>query len=88
MPEAQIIGEADNKIGILSFVLQGFHSQDIGMILDQQGVAARVGHHCTYPLLKRFDLPSTVRIGFACYNNEHDVEIFLKSLYKARELLQ
>ena len=88
IPSAQIIGEADDKIGILSFVIQGMHSQDIGMILDQQGVAARVGHHCTSPLLKHFNLTSTVRIGFACYNNEQDVEAFIKALHKARELLQ
>ena len=88
IPGAQIIGEADDKIGILSFVIQGLHSQDIGMILDQQGVASRVGHHCTTPLLKHFNLTSTVRIGFACYNNEQDVEAFIKALHKVRELLQ
>ena len=88
IPGIQIIGEADNKIGIVSFILQGHHAQDIGMILDQQGVAARVGHHCTQPLLEHFNLSSTIRIGFACYNDEHDVEVFLKSLYKAKELLQ
>ena len=88
IPEVRIIGEADNKIGIISFVLQNCHSQDVGMILDQQGVAARVGHHCTSPLLKHFDLTSTIRIGFACYNDEQNVEAFIKALHKAREILQ
>ena len=88
IPGIQIIGEADKKIGIVSFILQGCHAQDIGMILDQQGVAARVGHHCTSPLLKHFNLTSTLRIGFACYNDENDIEVFLKSLHKAREILQ
>ena len=87
MPGIRVVGEADYKIGILSFVLQGCHAQDVGMILDRQGVAARVGHHCTSPLLRRFNLASTVRIGFACYNDEGDVEAFLKALYKAREML-
>ena len=87
-PSMRIIGEADHKIGILSFVLQDCHPQDVGMILDSQGVATRVGHHCTSPLLKHFNLTSTLRIGFACYNDENDIEVFVKSLYKAREILQ
>ena len=88
IPGIRLMGEAHHKIGIISFVVEGHHSQDIGMILDQQGVAVRVGHHCTAPLLKRFDITSALRIGFACYNNERDVEIFIKSLHKAREILQ
>ena len=83
----KIIGNAPHKTSVLSFILQGAHPHDLGMILDQQGVAIRTGHHCTQPLLKRFSLTSTARASFCFYNSEEDVDCFIKALKKAKDLL-
>ncbi|MEC8614677.1 MAG: cysteine desulfurase [Verrucomicrobiota bacterium] len=70
----RIIGNAADKASILSFVIDEIHPHDIGTFLDADGVAVRAGHHCTQPLLKRFDVPATVRASFAFYNDFDDVD--------------
>ena len=87
IPGITIIGESENKASVLSFTLEGTHPHDIGMILDEQGVAIRTGHHCTQPLMERFGVPATARASFSFYNNLEDVERFITALQKARELL-
>lgn len=87
IPGIKIIGEARDKASVLSFVLEGAHPHDLGMILDQQGVAIRTGHHCTQPLMKRFNVPATARASFCLYNNMDDVHAFIKALKKAKEFL-
>lgn len=82
-----IIGTAKNKASVLSFVVEGAHPHDIGMILDEQGVAIRTGHHCTQPLMRRFNVPATARASFSFYNNKEDVDRFIAALKKAKELL-
>lgn len=82
-----IIGTSKNKASVLSFKLEGAHPHDIGMILDEQGVAIRTGHHCTQPLMKRFNVPATARASFCFYNNHEDVDRFIAALKKAKELL-
>lgn len=82
-----IIGEAKQKASVLSFKLEGAHPHDIGMILDEQGVAIRTGHHCTQPLMKRFGVPATARASFSFYNNFEDIDRFIEALKKAKELL-
>lgn len=83
----RFIGESPTRVNILSFVVNGLHPADIGQILDQQGVAVRVGHHCTQPLMARFGVTGTVRTSFGVYNTVEDVDIFVSALKKAQELL-
>jgi cysteine desulfurase/selenocysteine lyase len=70
----KIIGTARNKIGVLSFLIDGYHPFDVGMLLDAMGIAVRTGHHCTQPLMKQFGLEGTVRASFAMYNTLEEVE--------------
>ena len=83
----KILADVENKGPIISFNLDGAHSSDVGQILDNMGVAVRVGHHCTQPLLKKWGLNGTVRVSFSVYNNHYDIEQFLKSLDKAQRML-
>lgn len=86
IPGLRLIGTAPRKGGILSFVMDCAHPQDIGTILDQDGVAVRTGHHCTMPLMQRFGIPATVRASLALYNNSEDLQQLEKSLHKVRRL--
>lgn len=88
IPGLTIVGEAARKGPVLSFNLRGAHHSDVGQILDQQGIAVRVGHHCTQPLMDRLKIPGTVRASFSIYNNMKDVEAFLSAMKKAQELFQ
>jgi cysteine desulfurase/selenocysteine lyase len=83
----RIIGTAPGKSAIISFVMDGAHPQDIGTLLDQDGVAVRTGHHCTMPLMSRFRIPATVRASFAAYNDDQDVDQLALALAKAQRLL-
>ncbi len=76
----KIIGEAHEKIGVLSFVVDGMHHFDIGMLLDARGIAVRTGHHCTQPLMRRYGIEGTVRASFSIYNTTEEVEFFIESL--------
>lgn len=84
----EIIGRAKNKIGVISFIIQGIHPQDLGVLLDNQGVAVRTGHHCTQPLMKRFGIPGTVRASFAVYNTIEEIDFFITALHKAIKMLK
>lgn len=83
----KIFGRAQNKAAILSFNVERAHHSDVGQILDQCGVAVRVGHHCTQPLLKKFGLTGTVRASFSIYNNENDVDQLIEGVKKAKRML-
>ncbi|MBW3636276.1 MAG: cysteine desulfurase [Armatimonadetes bacterium] len=87
IPDLTLIGRAQEKASVLSFVLKGAHPNDIGTLLDARGVAIRTGHHCTQPLMERFGLPATARASFAVYNTEEEVEKFVEALHFAREML-
>lgn len=87
IPEIQLFGEAKEKAAIVSFNIQEAHHSDIGQILDQQGIAVRVGHHCTQPLLKKFNLTGTVRASISVYNNENDIQKLVDGLKKAKRML-
>lgn len=87
IPGLRRIGESKTATGVLSFVVEGTHPADIGMLLDQQGIAVRTGHHCTQPLMDRFDLPGTVRASFAMYNTKQDVDRLFEALKKVLEFL-
>jgi cysteine desulfurase/selenocysteine lyase len=83
----KLFGTSAAKAAIVSFNLQGAHHSDIGQILDQQGVAVRVGHHCTQPLLQKFNLTGTVRASISIYNNEQDIVQLVEGVKKARRML-
>lgn len=76
----RLVGEANNKVSVVSFVSDVMHHQDIGMLLDQQGIAVRTGHHCTMPLMERLGLSGTVRVSFSLYNTEQEVDRFLEAM--------
>ncbi len=83
----RIIGNAKQKAGVISFVMEGQHPYDIGMILDKQGIAVRTGHHCTQPLMERFNIPGTVRVTFAVFNTSEEVDVLCEGIRKAKKML-
>jgi len=83
----RIIGEAEQKASVLSFLVDGTHPTDIGMILDKLGIAIRTGHHCTEPLMNRFEIPGTARASFAFYNTKEEIDIFIEALKRAVKML-
>ncbi|MEX0383507.1 cysteine desulfurase [Spiribacter sp. 1M153] len=85
--DLRVIGTAPGKAGVISFVIDGIHPHDMGTILDMEGVAVRVGHHCTQPLMERFDVPATVRASFGLYNDRADVDALVDGLHKVKSLL-
>lgn len=87
IPGLTIIGKARNKVGVVSFIVNGFHPQDIGVLLDHQGVAVRTGHHCTQPLMKRFNIPGTIRASFGVYNTLAEVDTLIAGLWKSLKML-
>ena len=87
IPGLRIIGNAKHKVGLISFVIENIHPQDLGVLLDNQGIAVRTGHHCTEPLMKRFKIPGTVRASFAMYNTKEEVDMFISALHKAIKML-
>ena len=78
----KILGTASAKVGVISFVIDGIHPHDVGTILDRQGIAVRVGHHCAMPLMQRFNVPATIRVSFGIYNNRDDVEALITGIHK------
>jgi len=86
VPGLRIIGTAKEKTSVLSFVLENIHPHDIGTFLDFEGVAIRTGHHCTQPLMKRFNIPATSRASFAMYNTKEEVDVLVNGLKKIIEV--
>jgi cysteine desulfurase/selenocysteine lyase len=86
MSGIRIIGDAEEYGGVLSFVMDAAHPHDIGTILDSEGVAIRTGHHCTQPLMDRFDIPATARASVSFYNTKDDVDKFLVAVDRVSEL--
>ena len=87
VPGLRLIGAAEQKVAVLSFILEGVHPADLGMLLDQQGVAVRTGHHCAQPIMEQYGIPGTVRASFSFYNTFDDVDRLFAALEKARQLL-
>jgi len=85
VPGLQLVGTASAKQAVLSFVLDGVHPQDIGTILDREGVAIRTGHHCAQPLLNRLGLSATARASFACYSTRAEIDALVAGLGRVQE---
>jgi cysteine desulfurase/selenocysteine lyase len=82
VPGLRLIGTAAEKAGVLSFVLEGYETTEVGQALDREGIAVRSGHHCAQPILRRFGLESTVRPSLALYNNRADVDALVSALLR------
>ena len=80
IPGLRIIGNADEKAGVISLVLDGCRSEDVGAALDREGIAVRAGHHCAQPILRRFGLETTVRPSLALYNTRDDIDALVNAL--------
>ncbi len=76
----RIIGKTKNKVSIVSFLMEGAHPHDLALLLDKRGIAVRAGHHCAQPAMRHFGVDTTLRVSAGIYNNEEDIEIFLKNL--------
>ncbi|OGT33415.1 MAG: cysteine sulfinate desulfinase [Gammaproteobacteria bacterium RBG_16_51_14] len=88
VPGLKIIGTARDKTSILSFTLEGIHPHDLGTILDYDGIAIRTGHHCAMPVMEHFHVPATARASLAFYNTSGEIDYFIQSLHKAREIFR
>lgn len=84
----RILGTAPEKAGVLSFVVEGAHAQDIGLLIDQLGVAIRTGHHCAQPLLHHFGVEATCRASFAAYNTLDEVDVFVAALKRVIDMVR
>jgi cysteine desulfurase/selenocysteine lyase len=87
IPGVKIIGTAANKVSVVSFVIDKVHPQDIGILLDNRGIAVRTGHHCAQPLMHCFGIPGTIRASFAMYNTREEVDQMIVGLQKALKML-
>ena len=84
----KLIGTANEKVSVLSFIIEGIHHQDLGILLDQDGIAVRTGHHCTQPLMSRFCIAGTSRASFAVYNTHEEVERLAAGIKRAVKMLK
>lgn len=81
-------GTARDKASVISFLIDGVHPYDLGVILDKMGVAIRTGHHCTQPLMQKFNIPGTARASFAFYNTKEEIDVFVAAVIKAADMLK
>jgi len=84
----KIIGDVPNKVSVISFIIDGVHPQDLAILLDNQGIAVRTGHHCAQPLMKRLGIVGTTRASFAPYNTIAEIDILVSALHKALKMLK
>jgi cysteine desulfurase/selenocysteine lyase len=86
VPGVRLIGTADRKVSVISFVMEGVHAHDLGTILDAEGIAVRTGHHCAMPVMEFFQVPATVRASLAFYNTVEEIDRLVAALERAREV--
>jgi len=87
IPGVRIIGEANEKVSVISFVVDKLHPQDLGILLDNYGIAVRTGHHCAQPLMDCYRIPGTVRASLAVYNTKEEIDELVVGLKKAIKML-
>jgi cysteine desulfurase / selenocysteine lyase len=81
----QVIGQAQDRGGVISFTMEGAHAHDVATLLDRQGIAVRAGHHCAEPLMHRFNLDSTARASFGIYTTHDEIDALADGLTRVRE---
>ena len=86
LPGVRIIGTAERKAAVLSFVVDGVHPHDVGTVLNEEGVAIRTGHHCAQPVMQRFGVPATSRASFAFYNTLTEVDALVAAIRKVQKV--
>jgi cysteine desulfurase/selenocysteine lyase len=86
LPGVRLVGEARDKTGVLSFVMEGVHPHDAGTIIDREGVAVRTGQHCAQPVMDRYGLAATIRASLAIYNTRDDIDALMRALARVREV--
>ncbi len=86
IPGMRLIGTSENKVPVMSFLIDGLHPSDIGTLLDQQGIGIRTGHHCAMPLMEHLGIPGTARASFAFYNTLDEVDQLLAALAKIQRM--
>ncbi|MFN9882410.1 MAG: aminotransferase class V-fold PLP-dependent enzyme [Bacteroidota bacterium] len=86
IPGIRIFGESSNKIAVISFLLRDIHPYDIGVLLDKMGIAVRTGHHCTQPIMQRYQIPGTVRASLAVYNIRAEIDVFIDALHRINKM--
>lgn len=87
VPGFRPIGTAARKVSVISFLLEGTHPQDVGLMLDNYGIAVRTGNHCTQPLMARFCIPGTIRASMAVYNTTEEIDALAEALIKIKRML-
>lgn len=87
IPGLQIVGKAKEKLGVVSFTIKNAHPQDIGILLDNRGIAVRTGHHCAQPLMDRFCISGTTRASFAVYNTKYELDELVTALKRVAKIL-
>ncbi len=88
IPGVRIIGTAEKKAGVISFVIDGVHPHDVGTLLNDEGVAVRTGHHCAQPVMHRFGIPATSRASFAVYNTPDEVDALVAGIKKVQKVFR
>ena len=83
-----IYGEAEEKEAVISFLVEGVHHYDLGVLLDRQGVAIRTGHHCAQPLMERLGIEGTDRVSLALYNTKEDIDHLMEAMHRALKILR
>mgnify|MGYP002832854471 CR=1 FL=1 len=83
----KVYGKSENKTGIISFNIEGLHPYDIGLIMDKMGIALRTGHHCTQPIMDKYNIPGTARISMSIYNTKEEIDVCVKGIKKAKMML-
>lgn len=84
----KILGDVTHKVSVVSFVIDGVHPQDLAILLDNQGIAVRTGHHCAQPLMSRLGIVGTTRVSFAIYNTIEEIDVLIIALKKAITMLK
>lgn len=82
----RLIGTANPKVGVISFLLDDVHPHDVGTVLDHEGIAVRAGHHCAMPLMERYQIPATVRASFGLYNTPQEIDALIEAIKLAKRL--
>ena len=83
----RVIGEAEHKGGVISFIIEGVHPHDMATLMDQDGIAVRASHHCAMPVMQHFNVPATIRASLGVYNNQSDIDRLVASILEAKEML-
>ena len=86
VPGLKIIGNAKQKSAVISFVFDNIHPHDVGTFLDFEGVAVRTGHHCTQPVMERYNIPATSRASFGLYNTIEEIDVLVEALKRIVEV--